>query len=344
MQMTPAERVAAVLSGKEFDVCPAVSITSVATVSAMERVHTFFPAAHIHAQDMAELAAAGHDFFGFDSVAPYFSIHLEASALGAQIDWGDRYHMPRVRSVMLESLEDLNVSGDALRRREMQQLLKAIQILHRRYAGNVPVIGKVIGPWTLAYHLRGVENLLIDTILNPEETARAIEVLAEVPIQFAQAQFDAGAQVVVWADHVTSDLVSARLYEEIVLPVHRKAMQRLRGCGTVILHTCGNVADRLALFADAGFPCFHMDSRNDIADAVRRVGDRMQIVGCVNNPVTLSQGTRGRVRREVEKNIESGVRMIAPECAIPMNVSADNLRELVETAHRYSYDRVTRRL
>ena len=344
MQMTPAERVAAVLSGKEFDVCPAVSITSVATVSAMERAHAFFPAAHINARDMAELAAAGHDVFGFDSVAPYFSIHLEASALGTQIDWGDPYHMPQVRSVLLESLEDLNVPGDVLRRREMQQLLKAIQILRRRYAGNVPVIGKVIGPWTLAYHLRGVENLLIDTILNPAETASAIEALSAIPIQFAQAQFDAGAQAVVWADHVTSDLVSASLYEEIVLPVHRKAIRRLKDSGTVILHTCGNVADRLSLFADAGFPCFHMDSRNDIADAVRRVGGRMQIIGCVNNPVTLSQGTRGRVRREVEMNIESGVRMIAPECAIPMNVSADNLRELVETAHRYSYDRVTRRL
>ena len=34
---------------------------------------------------MEVLASVGHDVFGFDSVSPYFSILLEASALGAEV-------------------------------------------------------------------------------------------------------------------------------------------------------------------------------------------------------------------------------------------------------------------
>lgn len=338
MRMTPGERVMAAVKGQPFDVCPAISATSVATVSAMKSTGAFFPAAHTNAFGIADLAAAGHELFGFDSVAPYFSIHLEAAALGVDVDWGDPFNMPKVKGVRLERIEDASVPSGILEKRELRQLLKAIRILRERYGEKVPVIGKVVGPWTLAYHLRGVENLLIDTLLEPDKTQKAIEALSALPVAFAKAQFEAGAAAVVWADHMTSDLVSAELYKEMLLPVHKRAMLELSGYGPIILHTCGNVMDRIGYFAEAGFTCFHMDSRNPIRSAVQQMGDRIRIIGGINNPVTLSQGTWGRVRREAESTLRSGVQLIAPECAIPMNVSSDNLRELVKTVHRCTYE------
>ena len=342
MRMTPGERVMAAIKGRPFDVCPALSVTSVATVSAMKSTGAFFPAAHTDARKTAELAAAGCELFGFDSVAPYFSIHLEAAALGVDVDWGDPFNMPQVKGVRLERIEEASIPSGILERRELRQMLKAIRILRERYGDKVPVFGKVVGPWTLAYHLRGVENLLIDTVLEPEKTQKAIEALSVLPVAFAKAQFEAGAAAVVWADHMTSDLVSAELYKEMLLPVHEKAMLELSAYGPVILHTCGNVMDRIEYFAEAGFTCFHMDSRNSIREAVRQMRDRIRIIGGINNPVTLSQGTRGRVRREAESTLRSGVQLIAPECAIPMNVSSENLKELVETVHRCTYEETLR--
>ena len=86
--MTSKERVFAVINGEDFDVYPALNPTSVATVDAMKISGAFFPEAHTDAKKMEALASVGHNKFGFDSISPYFSILLEASALGAEVDWG----------------------------------------------------------------------------------------------------------------------------------------------------------------------------------------------------------------------------------------------------------------
>lgn len=336
MEMTSKERVMAVIAGKEFDVFPAVNPTSVATIEGMRRAGVSFPSAHTDGEEMAELAAVGHDEFGFDTVAPYFSVHLEAAALGTTIDWCDQTSTPRVIAPAFENIDEFAIPDNFLARFEFQQLLKALRLLRRRYQGEVAVVGKVIGPWTLAYNLYGVEHLILDTILEPKKTYALIEELSKIPLEFAKAQFEAGADLVTWADHVTSDLVSPKIYEEFVMPVHARVTRTLQQYGPLILHVCGNVTDRFPLFIKAGFKCFHMDSRNDIAKAVEIAGDQIKIVGCINNPLTLSQGTPKDVRREVEYNLACGVQMIGPECAIPTSVPTENLKELVRTTHSYS--------
>jgi [methyl-Co(III) methanol-specific corrinoid protein]:coenzyme M methyltransferase len=334
MKMSPAERVRAALDGNDFDAYPVINPTSVATLETMEQTRAFFPSAHTNAMEMAFLAAAGHDYYGFDSVAPYFSVHLEAAALGAQVDWNDAIHTPVITKKPVKSIDDFDIPQSFLGRTEFQRLLKACDILRKKYSGRVPVIGKVVGPWTLVYNLYGVENLVLDTVLEPEKTKRLIMEMAVIPMEFARAQFDAGADMVTWADHVTSDLVSSKIYEDFLLPVHIKAAAALQKGGPMILHICGNVMDRLDCIAKTGFKLFHMDSRNDIAAAVKQVNSSITITGCINNPVTLSQGSPAMVREEVMANIKSGIRLISPECALPASVPGENLKCLVETAHR----------
>ena len=300
----------------------------------MEQARAFFPSAHTNAMEMAALAAAGHDYYGFDSVAPYFSVHLEAAALGAQVDWNDATHTPVITKKPMTHVDDFEIPKSFLQRTEFQLLLKACENLKKKYSGKVPVIGKVVGPWTLAYNLYGVENLVLDTILEPEKTKRLVRELSVIPMEFAKAQLDAGADMITWADHVTSDLVSAKIYEEFLLPVHMKAAEELQKDGPLILHICGNVMDRINCIAKTGFKLFHMDSRNDITAAVKQAGSAITITGCINNPVTLGQGTQEMIREEVEFNIKSGIRIISPECALPASVSGKNLKYLVETVHR----------
>ena len=59
----------------------------------------------------------------------------------------------------------------------------------------------------------------------------------------------------------------------------------------------------------------------------------MCLVGNVNNPQTLFQGTAEDVRTQVRYAVEAGVDMIAPECAIPLTTPIENLKALVAAAH-----------
>ena len=342
IQMTPYERVMAALARKDFDVFPVINPTSVATLDSMKLSGAYFPEAHTDPVKMAALASVGHEHFKFDSVMPYFSVHLEAAALGALIDWRDAGHTPQVITKPIKSVDGFELSPKFMQGAELQKLLRAIRLLRKKYSGRVPIIGKVIGPWTLAYNLYGVENLTIDMILEPKKTAELIGELSTVPIKFAKEQFNAGADIVTWAEHATSDLVSSHVYDEFILPIHQKAAFALQSGGPIVLHICGNVTDRLAGISKSGFRVFHLHSRNDIAAAVEAAGSGMVIAGGINNPLTLSQGTPALVRKEVEHNLHSGVNIITPECALPCNVPEANLLELTRTAHQYSRKDITR--
>lgn len=335
--MKPRERVLAAFNGQEFDVFPAVSLTAVATVEAMQRANAFYPEAHTDGAKIAALADIGFSHMNFDTVAPYFSILLEAGALGSQIDWGDKLRFPYVKKYAFERSEDIVIPQDYMSKKEIQQLLRSIRILKKRHGDQVAIVGKVMGPWTLAYHLYGVENLVLDTILEPEKTKGLIWNLSEVTRQFAIAQFEAGADIITWAEHVTRDLVSPAIYRDFVLPVHKKVVQELKSMGPVALHVCGNVEDRIALFEQAGFSCFHLDSRNDLQLCRKKCHDDLLIAGGINNPITLMRGKKSQIEKDVEKNIQQGARLVGPECMIQPIIPIKTLRYLTDVIHRQKY-------
>jgi [methyl-Co(III) methanol-specific corrinoid protein]:coenzyme M methyltransferase len=77
---------------------------------------------------------------------------------------------------------------------------------------------------------------------------------------------------------------------------------------------------------------FHFDSKNPPAAAVHIAGDRIALVGSINNPVTLLTRGPAEVRREVFANLAAGVPVIAPECAVPLETPVANLREIPNAA------------
>ena len=331
-EMTSRERVLAVFQRKPYDRVPVINPTSVATVEVMRMTGSSFPYAHTDGNAMAALAAAGHDVFGFDSVMPYFSIHLEAAALGCEIDWGKIDRLPQVLKSPLHDPDNFVMPANFLDRKPIKALLQAIKALRKKYGSKIAVIGKVVGPWTLAYHLYGTANFILETNTDPDKVHHLLTVLSEVSIEFAYAQFEAGADILTWADHPTADLISAKAYEEFLLPVHRLCNQKLKKTRPIILHTCGPVRDRLHLFSQTGFEAFHLDSRNDVQQAINTVGDLMIVAGNINNPNVLLNGTVADVRKAVNYALDSGIQLLAPECALPCWVSSANLLEIVNTA------------
>jgi [methyl-Co(III) methanol-specific corrinoid protein]:coenzyme M methyltransferase len=66
--------------------------------------------------------------------------------------------------------------------------------------------------------------------------------------------------------------------------------------------------------------------------AVEKVGKMISLVGNVNNPQVLYQGTPDDVHQQVRYAIEAGINIIGPECAIPLSTPIENLKAIVEAA------------
>ena len=306
---------------------PAGNPTSVACVEMMKACGAFFPEAHLNARAMADLALAGHELAGFDSVMPEYSVHQESAALGCEIDCGNETRMPDAKTAPYADFSDLIVPRDILEKPSLRVVLDALSILRREIGGRAAIVGKVMGPWTLSYHIAGTQNFLLHVGLGEKDKVdRLLRQLMPVTIAFADAQFRAGADVVVMADHATGNLVGPYHYRDYLLPIHREITARVGG--PMILHVCGNCLDRLELFAESGVDAYHFEWQVDARAAVEMIGSRISLVGNLNNPQTLLQGTPEDVYRQARYAIEAGVDIIGPECAIPLTTPLANLRAI----------------
>jgi [methyl-Co(III) methanol-specific corrinoid protein]:coenzyme M methyltransferase len=330
--MSPKRRFLAALFGGPVDRVPVGNVVSVATVELMDASAAPFPQAHLQAAQMAALAGAGHTQLGYDTVMPVFSVTQEAAALGCQVDWGNPARMPAVRTHPFAEMEELHIVDGWLEHPAIQVVLQALTLLRRQLGERVAIVGKVMGPWTLSYHMMGLEEFLVNTVQEPERAKRSLQVLKEVPIAFAKAQMRAGADVICLADHATGGMVSPLAYRDLLLPIHQEIIAAL-GCPTV-LHCCGNTRDRLQFFAQAGFDCYHFESQVKVEEAVAAGLGRMTAMGNINNPQLLLAGTPDQVAEASEQALDRGVHILAPECAVPLTTPARNLRTLVEVAER----------
>ena len=328
MRQTSAERVLAALRLEPVDRAPVCSPTSVATVALMEAVGAPFPEAHHDPELMHRLALTAHTELGYDAVMPVFSVVQESSALGCRIDWARRDVFPavRTRQPLWRDPDEIRIPDGLLDHPDTVCVLEAIRLLRRTLGGEVAIFGKAMGPCTLSYHVFGLENFLLMSVDDAAKTQACLDRLKEVTIRFGRAQIEAGADALVIPDHATGDLVSAAFYRRFLGDLHAALVRAIPA--PVILHICGRTLDRMDSIAQTGAAGFHFDSKNHPAEAVRTVRGRLALIGSINNPVTLLTQGPAEVRAEVHRNLDAGVPIIGPECAIPLHTPVENLRAI----------------
>ncbi|MBS1830599.1 MAG: MtaA/CmuA family methyltransferase [Acidobacteria bacterium] len=326
--MNSRERVLAALRREPVDRTPVCNPTSVATVELMDLSDSYFPDANRDPERMARLAATSYTELGFDSIMPVFSIIQESSALGCKIQWEQKDNWPtvRMREPIYTEPDDIRIPPDFLQHPDLQCVLNAIRILRKEYGNEVAIIGKTMGPWSLGYHCFGVEPFLLMSLDDEGKTKLCLDRLKEVTIQFGLAQLEAGADALTLPDHATGDLVSGEYYARYLRDMHIEFAQRLPI--PLILHICGRTVDRMGYIAETGMAAFHYDSKNDPAESMAIVKDRIALVGNINNPETLFSKGPEEVRREVYRNLDAGVNLVGPECAIPLQTTIENLKEI----------------
>ncbi len=326
--MNGRQRVLAALCREPVDRTAVCNPTSVATVELMDLVNAPFPDANRDPEMMARLAATGYTELSFDSIMPVFTIIQESSALGCKMQWEQKDNWPtvRMREPIWVEPDDIKLPSDFLTHNDTKCVLDAIKILKKEYGDEVAIIGKTMGPWTLGYHCFGVEPFLLMSLDDPGKTKLCLDRMKEATVQYGLAQIEAGADALTLPDHATGDLVSGEYYQRYLLELHIEMVERIPV--PLILHICGKTLDRMDYIAQTGMAAFHYDSKNAPSEAMAIVKNRISLVGNINNPETLFAKGPEEVRQEVYRNLESNVPLIGPECAIPLQTSIENLKEI----------------
>ncbi len=286
--------------------------TSIVCRELMEHAGAWFPEGHLDPEKMTALALCGHTVLGFDVVMPLFSVCHEAAAMGCNVHWGGPDAMPESGKPIFRNLDDIRIPADLLQRPGCAVPLRAITLLKKRLGDDAAVCGKVFGSWTQGYHYFGVENFLIGALDDPDRTRRILDRLVPVTLQFAAAQIEAGADCILLADHATRDLCGPRMYEEFLVPLHRRLAEEIKA--PVILHICGNTSDRIGMIARTGLACFHWDTKTGSPAEVRRLaGGRLALMGGVSN-YKLLRGKPEEIAADAEAAAAAGIDVVGPEC------------------------------
>ena len=244
--------------------------------------------------------------------------------------------MPDCRGGLYKIEDDVKIPKDFLNKPACQVPLKALQILKKRYGAEIAIVGKVFGPWTLGYHVFGVEEFLISTITNPDAVKKAIKTLKEVTVAFALAQIDAGADALCLADHATRDLCSPASYSEFLFNIHYEMNERIP-C-PLILHICGDTSDRIEFIRETGLDCFHFDSKVPTSLARKLAGDKLSLMGGSSNFDIIKDGTPEIIMKDVKEKIDCGIDIIGPECAVPLDAPYKNMKLQAEEVKSLAKD------
>jgi [methyl-Co(III) methanol-specific corrinoid protein]:coenzyme M methyltransferase len=233
--------------------------------------------------------------------------------------------MPQITGKLWKDYSDIIIKPGFMDNYAVKAVLECITKLKKNYP-DVAVAGKVFGPWTLSYHFFGVEDFLIKTITNPGEVNDILKKLTEITLKFADAQIEAGADIITVADHATKDLCGPLAYRDFLIPIHSTLAEEIQA--PVMLHICGDTVDRIEYIAQTGLSSFHFESKVDACRAAEITAGRMALIGNINNPSTLLFKGPQDVRREVQYAIKCGLDIIGPECAVPLTTPLENLKEI----------------
>jgi uroporphyrinogen decarboxylase len=166
---------------------------------------------------------------------------------------------------------------------------------------RIPVLGFAGAPFTLAAYLvegKGSKDFgaVRRMMYAAPEVLRALQSrLTEMVVGYLNAQIEAGVQVVQLFD-TWAGLLGPAEYREWVLPVHTEIAARLdRDRAPLILYV-NNGVHVLGEMIESGADVLSLDWRVEIADAARRVGDRVSLQGNLD-PCALHQSREEIIAR-----------------------------------------------
>lgn len=189
---------------------------------------------------------------------------------------------------------------------ELGYVMAAVRTIRRNLQGAVPLIGFSGSPWTLAtYMVEGGSSKAFTKIkkmmyAEPAALHHLLDKLAQSVILYLNAQIRAGAQAVMIFD-TWGGVLTGRDYREFSLQYMHQIVDGLQRENEgrrvpVTLFTKGG-GQWLEAMAETGCDALGLDWTCDIADARRRVGDRVALQG--NMDPSMLYAPAARIEQEV---------------------------------------------
>lgn len=284
----------------------------------------------------AQFAAvmALHERFRIPVLLTAMDLSGEAEAYGCEIRMSER-EIPTVVGRRVADAEGVAAlpepaPGDARTRVPLETARRLVEAT----GGAAPVLGCMLGPFSLAGRLFGVSEALEASVLEPETMDVLLERVTDFLGRYARAFRDTGAWGVIVAEPAAG-LLSPAGVGRFSAPYVRRIVEAAETPGfAVILHNCGARLVHLDRTLESGAGICHFGAPMDIVAALERVsasggggrtilGGNLDPTGVFHNgtPETVADATRALL--EATRGYRNFI--ISSGCDIPPGTPLPNL-------------------
>ncbi len=273
------------------------------------------------------------DDFGLDLLGLISDPYRETQAFGAKIEYVTN-GVPRCKNLLIKTIDDvINLKNpDVYKAERTLDRIKAAELLSKKTQGNIPIIGWIEGPLAEACDLAGIENMMMQLMMDPDFANRLMDKCMVTAKDFAKAQIENGCLLIGMGDAVCSQ-IDADTYNLYVRDRHRELIEYIHSLGGKIkLHICGDTTHLLPSYKDFNIDILDLDWQVDIDYARETLGEKVIFAGNIN-PVVVQNKSRDEVfnlcRALVDK-YKNERYILSAGCEITPLTPAENLKAMSE--------------
>ncbi len=219
----------------------------------------------------------------------------------------------------------------------MAPYLEAIERIAEQF--DKPEMVALVGPFTLAGELAGVEHLARSVIRQPDYVQELIEFCTTIIVDFTVEAMARGGGIIQISEP-TASIISPKAFRQFVTPYLKRIFDRIHQNNIwSTLHICGKTNIYLDEMVKTGAQVLSLDQVMNLAEVAMVVPEHIVITGNVDPVETLLMGNVDSVKEATRQLLESmqAVEMFMPSfgCDCIMATPEENILAYIDTVKKF---------
>jgi len=227
-----------------------------------------------------------------------------------------------------------------------EALLGDLPQIVNKFRGKKAVMWLSHDAFIIPSFLRGMDNFLMDFIVNPNFARKLINLCVEFNVEEVKTAVRAGAEIIILGDDYAfkqGPLMSPSQFREFILPGLTKVVQTGKREGAfVIKHTDGNIWSLMDMLVEGGIDAINPlepDAGMDIGKVKRKYGNKLCLVGNIDCGYLLSHASVEKVieavRRCILEAAPGGGFIMSSSNSIHSSVKPENYMAMIKAAKKH---------
>ncbi len=288
---------------------------------------------------LTEGTLAAFERFHHDAVEVAWDIMMEAETAGAELEFRED-SVPQIKRHVLSEKKNLGKMAvpDPETAARYPLYLEACRNTVRTLKGP-NLAGTVTGPWTTATGLRGTQELIFDTVDDPQFVDELMAFTTNVTKVLGGKLLETGLSLTMGEAACSCSLISPALYRRFIKPHHQELIrffaEKKKGLS---MHVCGFIDPIMEDLVSLGIRALSLDSPSSLEKMIQVSRKKIALVGNVATSLFVT-GTKEKMEAAVRECIRiaasGGAYILSSGCELPHNSTVERVMFFLDAAREY---------